>query len=90
MSLVFIGDNGGKTPFTQYMFESIMSDPLHDASFEFKHDDKGAYLLINSNKGRLEVRSEIKTLSKNELYEEFEKAGITDLPFSIEFEHLYS
>ena len=53
MSLVFIDRNGRKTPVTQYVFESIMSDPSYDASFEFENDNKGAYLLIHSNKGRL-------------------------------------
>ena len=89
MSLIFIDDKGQKTQFTKSKFEKIMTDRSYNGSFKFGGDDKNSYLLIESNKGALEVRSKSRILSKDELYTEFEKMGIT-LPFSIELEHLYS
>ena len=89
MSLIFVDDKGQETQFTKSEFEKIMTDPLYNGAFKFSRDDKDCYLLIDSNKGSLQVRAKGEILSKDDLYFEFEKLGIK-LPFSIEFEHIYS
>ncbi len=80
MSLVFENHLGQKTKFTENEFNKLSCK--YFVGIVNSHD-KGVYLTIQTDNGKLEVRSDVKNLTNDELRLELEAVLTDSLPLCI-------